>query len=454
MFMNKANRLPGKILILSGVRGDTRRYRSIHLFEQLNILNLNVELSHITHPKIGRQVEEADIVIFHRTAYDKFVSTLVNKIEKHNGIVLSDIDDYIFDPKAFQWIDSPEFSNPIRVKLYVEEMKRYRAMLEVSSGVLASTDFLAKVVQQEIEKPTWVHRNAFSLQLLDLSEKASINKNKNHEKIVLGYASGTPTHNKDFALCKPYLKEILNHYSRVEIHLAGSLIAGDDWGKHQARIKKIPLVNWQSLPSVLAKFDINLAPLIRDNPFNQSKSEIKYMEAGLVRIPSVTSSTDSFNYAIQSGINGIVINQEEEWFTALSMLIENQENRQQMGENAYQHVIENYHPFCRAQELLDTLEQATSRKFHTQSSDTIQITSNFNRSHPDNQAKMMRLDLLEKDPNLVRMGIYTLRHRGFQQISLQAMLFLFRLLSSLRENLHKKIKGLFYNKGNKSAFFS
>ena len=60
-----------------------------------------------------------------------------------------------------------------------------------------------------------------------------------------------------------------------------------------------------------------------------TKSEIKYMEAGLVKVPTIASSTDSYNYAIHSGTNGILIYQEDEWFTALSSLIVNKEARQQ-----------------------------------------------------------------------------------------------------------------------------
>jgi glycosyltransferase involved in cell wall biosynthesis len=443
--MNRANHLPGKILILSGVRGDTRRYRSLHLFEQLNILNTKVEVSHITHPKIAQQVEEADVVIFHRTAYDKFVDYLIKKIEKNNGIILSDIDDYIFDPNAFQWIDSPEFKNPIRVKLYKEEMERFRAMLEISSGILASTKFLANVVQQEIRKPAWVHRNAFNLQMLDFSEKAYLQNNPTGERVVIGYASGTPTHNKDFSLCKPYLKEILNQYPQVEIYLVGSIQPNGDWGKHQSRVKIIPLVRWQSLPSILAQFDINLAPLISDNPFNQSKSEIKYMEAGLVKVPTIASSTDSYNYAIHSGTNGILIYQEDEWFTALSSLIVNKEARQQMGENAYHHVTEKYHPFYRAQELVNTLKQATSLDLHPNTSDASQIQQNLISVHPDKQMDPIRLDLLEKDPSIIGMGIYTLKHRGFHQITLQSMLFILRALSTLQKTIRNKTNDFFSN---------
>ena len=40
-----------RILILSGVKGDTRRYRAFHLDEQLRIVNIEVDARHIMDAK-------------------------------------------------------------------------------------------------------------------------------------------------------------------------------------------------------------------------------------------------------------------------------------------------------------------------------------------------------------------------------------------------------------------
>ncbi len=81
------------------------------------------------------------------------------------------------------------------------------------------------------------------------------------------------------------------------------------------------MVPWRDLPEKLAKLDINIAPLVMNNPFGKSKSEIKYVEAGLVRVPTIASPTEAFKFAIQSGVNGILAADEEEWSDALAMLV-------------------------------------------------------------------------------------------------------------------------------------
>jgi hypothetical protein len=42
----------GSVLVLSEVRGDTRRYRALHLVEQLGLLGLRCEFVHMADPVI------------------------------------------------------------------------------------------------------------------------------------------------------------------------------------------------------------------------------------------------------------------------------------------------------------------------------------------------------------------------------------------------------------------
>ena len=65
---------------------------------------------------------------------------------------------------------------------------------------------------------------------------------------------------------------------------------------------------WRNLPSIQVRFDINLAPLEINNPFGQSKSEIKYVEAALLRVPTIASPSDSYSAAIRHAENGYLAN--------------------------------------------------------------------------------------------------------------------------------------------------
>ena len=201
------NRNQPSVLVLSGVRGDTRRYRSIHPYEQLKLSRVNCQLTHVTDPDLPQKITHASVVIFHRTSFNAYVRDLFETIQERNGLIISDVDDLVFDPTAFHWIDSPDFQDPVRAKLYQEEMRRNKTTLEASHAVTTSTGYLAEQVRA-LGKPPWIHRNAFSLEMLALSEAAFQVKQTDGKKVVIGYASGTPTHDRDFEVAKLALKGV------------------------------------------------------------------------------------------------------------------------------------------------------------------------------------------------------------------------------------------------------
>ena len=60
-----------RIVILSGVQGDTRRYRSHHLYEQLRLAGADCALSHITDPRLPELTAQADGLVLHRVVWDR-----------------------------------------------------------------------------------------------------------------------------------------------------------------------------------------------------------------------------------------------------------------------------------------------------------------------------------------------------------------------------------------------
>ena len=413
-----------KILLLSGVRGDTRRYRTVHPYEQLRLMGVDCTLSHISDPHLRAHARQADIVMLHRAPWDGQVKWLFDRLRSRGGLVIQDTDDLVFDPTAFEFIDSPDFVDPLRAALYQEDLRRNRLTLEACDAVTASTDYLAERARA-LGKPAWVHRNAFSLEMLARSEQAYRQRAVRHGEVIIGYASGTPTHNRDFALVKPALQEILRRYPKTELHLIGRLDPGHDWGMLADRLRHYPLVPWRELPAVLGTFDINLAPLRGDNPFGQSKSEIKYMEAALLHVPTVASPTAAFEYAIQPGENGLLAG---EWLNCLEELITQPDRGREMGEKAFADVVARYHPanaplnwYIRSTRLLKTSRGAPIWE----------------------QARLPQVELataaaqpwvapnMERSPSLAQLAFHNLRYRGVRTLLLQARVFLRRLVAPI-----------------------
>lgn len=349
---------PPSILILSGVRGDTRRYRSVHLAEQAALAGMQVTLAHAWQAGLPRLVkwQNFDFAVFQRVEMDWFIQRLVDALKNKGTIILYDTDDLVFDQDAFKYIDSPDFSDPLRSKLYLRSMRRQKEILLASDAVLVSTDYLVKQVRR-LNKPVGVHRNAYNQEMFALSDAAFQSRKDHAERIVLGYASGTRTHDHDLAVAAPAIKGIMEKYPQVELWLVGEVDQGVGWERFGPRVRRIPKVGWRELPSWLAQFDINLAPLVAGNPFAESKSAIKYMEAALVKCPTVATNCAEFRGSIRDGEIGFLANGEHDWQDKLTRLVEDKGFRREMGTRAYQDVMEKDHPLVRSKELLATLNE-------------------------------------------------------------------------------------------------
>lgn len=411
-----------KILILSGVRGDTRRYRTLHLYEQLRLAGVNCALSHLTDPKLPELARSASIAVMHRVAYDRHLGRIISILQARNAHIILDADDFLYDPSVMTFIDSPDFADPVRFALYRKEILRHKKTLEHCDGITVSTDYLAKLMQP-FGKITNLHRNAYNLEMLELSEKAFRARAPRSEPVVIGYASGTRTHDKDFALVRPAIQRIMSRYPQVELWLMGPIAPGEGWEGLQDRIRAFPLVPWRMLPERLAMLDINLAPLLPDSPFNQAKSEIKFMEAALVRVPTVASKTDAFASAVHHAQTGLLIENEAEWEQAIEALVVNDVERKEMGEKAYQFVLDQYSPQQRGKEYVDILVSQLEKTGR----DTMWLrNSQTDRSKP--QGPVLSPDM-EMKPSYFDLALYSFKNRGPTTLLGQVWVFIRRLLA-------------------------
>src|SRR5690606_33448676 len=103
---------------------------------------------HITQRCIKDWIQSAQIIILQRVSWDHYVEDLLKSARKQKRIIISDVDDLIFDPDVMHWIDSPDFADPIRSSLYRQNLMRNRRTLLESDAVIASTEYLAEQVRK------------------------------------------------------------------------------------------------------------------------------------------------------------------------------------------------------------------------------------------------------------------------------------------------------------------
>ncbi len=156
------------------------------------------------------------------------------------------------------------------------------------------------------------------------------------KKIVIGW-SGSISTIKHFEMAVPVLKKIQERYpGKTEIHVIGQ-------GSYSHPELEVISKNWSAATEVenLQAFDIGIMPL-PDDEWVKGKCGLKglsYMACGVATVMSpVGVNTD----IIQAHTNGLLASTDDEWFDALSYLIENPAIRERLGAAGRQTVVEKY----------------------------------------------------------------------------------------------------------------
>ena len=336
----------------------TNRYRVYNMREYLLSAGIPVEIASVDAiEKKIYWVLGFDIVVIHRIPLYPALKKFIKKCRALGIPVIFDLDDYIFNLDLIDRIELLSRADREERKNWVRHFRGCRETLLAADYFFGTTEYLADRAR-EIGSEAFVIRNGLNRVQLQESQKALGRKVKDPGAMRLGYFSGTKTHQKDFQEIQSVLLKVLEKYPHLRLVIGGFLDLDPSFQTFSERVECLPYVEWQELPHTMAPIDINLVPLESGNPFNQAKSELKYFEAALLKIPTIASPTEAFQWAIKNGENGFLAATEEEWYAALIRLVEDKELREKIGEAAYQHVMKTYAPAsqaCRVKEVYQEL---------------------------------------------------------------------------------------------------
>ena len=297
------------------------------------------------------------ILISFHIRLDKAIS-LAKTLQKK---VLFDIDDLVFDTKYTDLVPYLQTIPEKEKNLYDQGVNRMRKTLELCDGAITSTEVLAK----ELKKYTpevFINKNVASVEMFKLSEIALKKKSRktNKTEIIIGYFSGSITHNDDIEMILPALIKILKEFKNVKLLFLGEIKLNEKLSKYNTKIIKRPFVKWKKLPEFISKVDINIAP-IKENIFNEAKSENKWTEAALVKVPTVASNFGIFKRIIINGKTGLLCNTIEDWYLSLKKLIVDQNLQKTIAENAFLVCKEKYNTISTGRILSNYINSISSK---------------------------------------------------------------------------------------------
>ena len=234
-----------------------------------------------------------------------------------------DIDDLIFDfneyPEPFEtygsitrtFYDSLQFGVPL-----------FRAAMALCDYGIASTTSLAAHMKPVVRKhEVYILPNGLDNRNLPFlySPPARVRKDGS---IMIFYGSGTKAHNSDFIdLAGPALLKIMTQYPQVKLMIVGYLTLDKGFEPFGDRIIRIGWApNIVSYWSLLTEADINIAVLGR-YATTDAKSEIKWLEAAALGIPSVVSGTARYREVLEDGVDALIADDPESWARALERLV-------------------------------------------------------------------------------------------------------------------------------------
>lgn len=221
--------------------------------------------------------------------------------------------------------------------LYDDGVNRMRSTLEMCDYGITTTGRLHKEMSGYIGE-VFINRNVASGEMVQRSQEALAKKPLNSKRVTLGYFSGSITHNEDFALIVPSLVKLMKKNSQVYLKIAGLLDIPPELEEFRSRVIATGFTDWRKLPEILASCDINLAPLT-NTVFNDAKSENKWTEASLVKVPTIATDFGAFKTVIEDGKTGILVKKPSDWFSRMDEIVNDAEMRERIGRSAYQTVM-------------------------------------------------------------------------------------------------------------------
>jgi GT2 family glycosyltransferase len=343
-------------LFVSAEPADPKRYRCDHQAEQLAMLGVSVDVKRADEVRWGDIADRYGLFVLHRVAFDEALKWFIGVARRKGKRVIFDTDDLVFDPDAlhahFAGLEHLDASE--RRALERRVAKSYET-LRSADAVTTSTEPLAELARRLNDRVA-VTPNTASTAMVEQADAALARREEGEpdDAVTIAYMSGTPTHDRDFLEAADAVRTVLEELEFTRLLVVGDLRLGREFATLRERIRQVSFQPWYRLPEILAGVHVNLAPLERGNPFTEAKSSIKYLEAGLLAVPTVASPRSDFRRVIEHGRNGLLADTPEEWRAALDEIVSSPDRRRTIGAAAYEDVRVNHTTYAWARSLHKT----------------------------------------------------------------------------------------------------
>jgi glycosyltransferase involved in cell wall biosynthesis len=157
------------------------------------------------------------------------------------------------------------------------------------------------------------------------------------DPLTIRYFAGSPSHDEDFAVVAEPIRRFLIDHPEVRLELVGS-IRPDLSTFPVGRAALLPPVPYETLPMLIAKSWVNIAPL-RGSEYAEGKSALKVLEAAAFGCPTLASANDDVRRHHSQGAPVRLCETAQDWQRELERSLD-MSRRMELGQAARRYADE------------------------------------------------------------------------------------------------------------------
>ncbi len=262
---------------------------------------------------------------------------ILKKVKHHHLIYLTRIPSFSFHESLYSvnknilidvndalWL--PSFTNN---GYYINFNKR----LEMSLGVICENKFLFNYC---------VNKNPNSYIVPDSPQFELFEENNQQlnekEKLIIGWIGSDGTVDSLYYIYEE-LERLFSEYKNIELRIVGA--SGKIPRFENVRYTSLPTYDQKMMIDEIRKMDIAIFPLFNnEDSIMRGALKVKVYMSGKCAI--IAQNIGDNKEIINNGVNGYLVNNREEWYNNLKLLIENDDLREKFKENAINVIRERY----------------------------------------------------------------------------------------------------------------
>lgn len=293
----------------------------------------------------GLPGERVDIVLVERgwraAATMEEAEALVDSVRRIGAKLIYTLDDNLLD--LHRWQPWHEFSTDAKRNIV-------RFFLRQADVVVVTTESLKQRLMM-LNRSIYVLPNALDERLFlpeGVTHFSAVERKRDNgvgEPLIVGYM-GTHSHSQDLMMVLEPLRAVMRrHPGKVEFQIVG--VTEDSRVVQSFSSLPFRILDTQGnhfYPKFIPwarrnlNWDIAIAPLA-DNAFTHSKSDIKFLDYGLLGIPGIYSEVEAYCHSVEHGKTGLLCkNSPIQWGQALADLLDNRDLRRRLAQSAFEYV--------------------------------------------------------------------------------------------------------------------